>query len=108
MSESHVHEKPSAPELETIQVTPEPTLKEKRSAYFTIAAAAFGLISDGCEYLDLNCLSYSILILLHCQIDQNSIMTMTNVNADSSLYSPLLTWDTIGRVQEIVSYSLHG
>lgn len=24
--------------------------KEKLSAYFTIAAAAFGLISDGCEY----------------------------------------------------------
>jgi hypothetical protein len=25
------------------------TTKEKISAYFTIAAAAFGLISDGCE-----------------------------------------------------------
>ena len=24
--------------------------KERLSAYFTIAAAAFGLISDGCEY----------------------------------------------------------
>lgn len=25
--------------------------KEKLSAYFTIAAAAFGLISDGCEFV---------------------------------------------------------
>jgi len=28
-----------------------PTKKERLSAYFTIAAAAFGLISDGCERL---------------------------------------------------------
>lgn len=27
------------------------TTKERISAYFTIAAAAFGLISDGCELL---------------------------------------------------------
>jgi hypothetical protein len=36
----------AVPELGYNQAT---TTKEKISAYFTIAAAAFGLISDGCK-----------------------------------------------------------
>ena len=40
----------------------EQTPKERLSAYFTIAAAAFGLISDGCEC----CYMYDDLRPLEC------------------------------------------
>lgn len=59
------------------------TTREKMSVYFTIAAAAFGLISDGCESHHQ---SYSIRrrgVLgadgPNPYIDQNNLMTMTNV-----------------------------
>lgn len=39
------------------------TRKEKISAYFTIAAAAFGLISDGCKF---HCVDYPTLQCARC------------------------------------------
>lgn len=52
--------------------------KEKLSAYFTIAAAALGLISDGCKKIS------AILIAIPTNataftVDQNNLMTMANV-----------------------------
>lgn len=57
--------------------------KEALSAYMTIAAAAFGLISDGCKYL----LHYHCLLRIHTPVyvDQNNLMTMTNVSNASFL-----------------------
>ena len=49
--------------------------KERLSAYFTIAAAAFGLISDGCKS-SLSRIEFSLL--RKCS-DQNNLMTMSNV-----------------------------
>ena len=69
--------------------------KARLSAYFTIAAAAFGLISDGCEYslslfrLILYCprparccmsMTMKPLLITSVDTDQNNLMTMTNVS----------------------------
>ena len=54
--------------------------KATLSAYMTIAAAAFGLISDGCM-----CQIFSIVKGFDgsetlCSADQNNLMTMSNVS----------------------------
>lgn len=54
------------------------TSKESLSAYFTIAAAAFGLISDGCECGMTSHFGQSLQI--HTCLDQNNLMTMANVS----------------------------
>lgn len=55
--------------------------KQRLSPYFTIAAAAFGLISDGCES------KTSRLVIRksfqQCSLDQNNLMTMANVTVTS-------------------------
>lgn len=53
--------------------------KSQLSPYFTIAAAAFGLISDGCEIYTFvsfvcKCTHFSSIFQ-----DQNNLMTMANV-----------------------------
>lgn len=59
------------------------TTKEKISAYFTIAAAAFGLISDGCEShhesYSIRCRGVLGADDANLIIDQNNLMTMANV-----------------------------
>lgn len=62
-----------APESPTINP------KERLSAYFTILASAFGLISDGCEFL-VAFLSINNLITSSFVPDQNNLMTMSNVS----------------------------
>lgn len=44
-----VSDSPTAEVAELAHLEAQLSTKEKLSAYFTIAAAAFGLISDGCE-----------------------------------------------------------
>ena len=51
--------------------------REKLSAYFTIAAAAFGLISDGCEPLVQSVTDITGSFVFFS--DQNNLMTMSNV-----------------------------
>jgi hypothetical protein len=43
------------------------TARESLSAYFTIAAAAFGLISDGCEWAGV----YFYQLLTSCRSEQS-------------------------------------
>jgi hypothetical protein len=50
--------------------------KEILSAHFTIWAAAFGLVSDGCKFFHTNLMHIKCLSRL---IDQNNLMTMANV-----------------------------
>lgn len=45
-----VSDSPTAEVAELAHLEAQLSTKEQLSAYFTIAAAAFGLISDGCEY----------------------------------------------------------
>lgn len=54
-------------------------LKQHWSAYFTILAAAFGLISDGCKCSRV--LAFVILPSYFLNVDQNNLMTMANVRA---------------------------
>jgi hypothetical protein len=58
------------------------TTKEKISAYFTIAAAAFGLISDGCKsHMGYQQIQRCVQNWRYKNVqDQNNLMTMTNVN----------------------------
>jgi hypothetical protein len=67
------------PELQVgKQVT---TTKEKISAYFTIAAAAFGLISDGCKSPHASHKQINDILKTNDvnDQDQNNLMTMANV-----------------------------
>jgi hypothetical protein len=50
--------------------------KEKLSAYFTIAAAALGLISDGCMKIIFIVIPTNATAFT---VDQNNLMTMANV-----------------------------
>ena len=59
--------------------------KKALSPYFTIAAAAFGLISDGCRFI-FNYLKYKFdLFQRRNLLDQNNLMTMANVVTASVL-----------------------
>lgn len=49
--------------------------KQLLSPYFTIAAAAFGLISDGCK--QFQCIPFELTT--KPSADQNNLMTMANV-----------------------------
>ena len=58
-------------------------LKQHWSAYFTILAAAFGLISDGCKR-PASSFSLILLLIFECT-DQNNLMTMANVRTQACL-----------------------
>jgi len=58
--------------------------KQALSPYFTIAAAAFGLISDGCRFI-FNNLKYDFYSFQRRHLDQNNLMTMANVVTASVL-----------------------
>lgn len=66
------------------QGNPELVRKLSISAYMTIAAAAFGLISDGCEWLLLGVVDPEIEqvsdLIAPNSADQNNLMTMANVS----------------------------
>lgn len=70
------------------------TRKEKLSAYFTIAAAAFGLISDGCRF---SATAHRIAASADRRPDQNNLMTMSNV-IFGKLYPKEYTSDVSTRV----------
>ena len=65
------------------ETKPAPTQRQSKraslSAYMTIAAAAFGLISDGCTSKLCTFVLRSDL-LYFCNADQNNLMTMSNVS----------------------------
>jgi hypothetical protein len=64
------------------------TARESLSAYFTIAAAAFGLISDGCEWVEA--VPAQCLMLL-TYLDQNNLMTMSNVSPSNKFPNKIPT-----------------
>lgn len=60
-----------SPTPEVAELEAQLSTKERLSAYFTIAAAAFGLISDGCEYNRAELLFLYLNVRVYCRSKQS-------------------------------------